>query len=362
LTSGCSRPASLKRKRSVSWLTRTKGGCHPLGRAAQEAHRTVTLNILWVSFFVPTIVTITANTALDHVLAVDRFAPGSRLSLMAETESIGGKGSLVSAFAVDLGVRSVALGLAAGENGRRLAKLLKARSVVTDFSPAEGETRRIVVVVERSGHRQTWLVPQTLYATAKGIRHLRERMVRWLRNSSWLVLSGSLSPGCSARLYHTLTHQAHACGARVLIDASGPPLKYALEGKPDVVKLNRQELEQTVGRRIPNIYSLVARLRRFVNQGAELAVCTLGADGAVATCRDRAWRCIPPRIAAGSSAGSGDAFTAALLTAREQGADWQEALRWGTAVGTAKALEEVTDRFDLEAAHLLLRRAVLKIL
>ncbi len=308
------------------------------------------------------ILTVTPNTALDHVYEVAHYVPGARLNARAEAECIGGKGNLVSAFAVDFGARSVSLGFAAGENGRHLARLLRERGVRADLSSARGETRRIIVVVDQKGHGQTWLLPETLRVTRAHARDLEGRLARWLPKSSWLALGGSLPPGCSALLYRRFTKLAHACGIPVLIDSRGRALALALAASPQVVKLNRDELQATFGEPISTEPALAMALRRLLAEGVELAVCTLGAQGAMAMTSGAGWRILPPAVRMRSSAGSGDAFTAALLVSREKGTAWPEALRWACAAGTAKALETRTDRLDLEAARRLFRRVRVKVL
>ena len=306
------------------------------------------------------ILTVTPNTALDHVFEVERYVPGARLRALMETECIGGKGNLVSAFAADFGARSVSLGFAAGTNRRRLIGLLRERGVRADLSPAQGETRRIVVVVDQKRHGQTWLMPETLRVSRAVERDLLKRVARWLPKASWLALCGSLPPGCSPLLYRRLTEQAHARQVPVLIDSRGRPLALALAAGPQVVKLNREELEGTFGEKISGEPALASALRRLIAEGVDLAVCTLGAQGAMAMTSEAGWRVLPPAIQMVSSAGSGDAFTAALLAWREKGAEWPEALRWACAAGTAKALEARTDRLDLDTARRLFRKVKVK--
>lgn len=306
------------------------------------------------------ILTVTPNTALDQVITIESYEHGARQSVLEQAECIGGKGNLVSAFATDFGARSVSLGFAAGKNGRRLAQLLRQRGARADFSPARGETRRIVVVVDEKRRGQTWLVPETLRATRAGERDLEKRVARWLPKASWLALCGSLPPGCSPRLYQRLTELAHARKIPVLIDSRGRALALALAAQPPVVKLNHDELQKTFGQAISAGPALAMALRRLIAEGIELAVCTLGAQGAIAVTGGSAWHIHPPAIRMRSSAGSGDAFTAALLVRREQGAEWPEALRWACAAGTAKALQARTDRLDTERLRALYRRVTLQ--
>lgn len=308
----------------------------------------------------PMILTVTPNTALDHVFEIGHYVPGARLSVSNQAECIGGKGNLVSAFAVDFGARSVSLGFAAGENGRSLAKLLRERGVRADLSPAKGETRRIILVVEQARHGQTWLLPEGLQVSRASERDLEKRVARWLANASWLALCGSLPPGCSALLYRRFTQLAHVRHVPVLIDSRGRALALALAARPEVIKLNQQELEATFGQPISGEPALAMALRRLIAEGVDVALCTLGAEGAIAVTSEAGWRIVPPTIKARSSAGSGDAFTAALLAWREKGTEWPEALRRACAAGTAKALEARTDRLDMDMARRLFRRVRVK--
>jgi len=292
------------------------------------------------------ILTVTPNTAVDHVYETRHYEPGQRLSVLRQTECIGGKGNLVSAFVVDLGIPSVSLGFAAGHNGRRLAELLRARGVRVDFTPAQGETRRIVVVVDEKRQGQTWLIPETLRVNRPAERDLEKRVARWLPKSSWLALCGSLPPGCSPQLYCRLTKMAHTHKVPVLIDSRGPALRQALRARPQVLKLNLAELQQSFSSPLGPQEGAAVDPVAILKTGVQLAVCTMGEEGALAFAGEGRWVLLPPKITMRSSAGSGDVFTAALLVWREKGAEWPEALRWATAAGAAKAEEARTDYFD----------------
>jgi 1-phosphofructokinase family hexose kinase len=302
------------------------------------------------------ILTVTLNTALDEVLEVEHYVPGERLKVLNRTECIGGKGNLVSAFAADFGMDSVSLGFAAGKNGRRLADLLRRRGVRADFTPAQGETRRIAVVVDRKRRVQTWLLEESLRVNRSAERDLLKRASRWLPRSSWLVLCGSLPAGCSPLLYRRLAKMAHAHNVPVLIDARGPALVSALPARPEVMKLNMEELAATFDARPTSGEAVGVLLTAFVKEGVEWVVCTMGAAGTIAAGDREKWAFVPPAIRARSSAGSGDAFTAALLVWRIKGASWAEALRWAVAAGTAKAREARTDRLEPKAVQRFYRR------
>lgn len=302
------------------------------------------------------ILTVTPNTTLDHVYVVDMLVRGEKLEATESIECLGGKGGLLSAFAVDLGARSVALGFGAGENGRKLARLLRERGVVTDLTFVQGETRRIITIVERRKTGETLLQPVTLRCTRRDEINLLKRVDRWLGKASWLALCGSLAPGCSPDLYARLAKLARKHRVPVMIDSRGFALSCALPERPAVIKLNRTELDQTVGRKLAKTSELTTALRGLVARGVELAACTLGAGGVIAATAEAAWRFIPPTVRSKSATGAGDAFGAGLLTFRERGLDWEQALRWAVAAGTGKSLETRTDGFNPATVRSVYRR------
>ena len=71
--------------------------------------------------------------------------------------------------------------------------------------------------------------------------------------------------------------------------------------------------------------------------GAETAVLSLGARGAIGAFPGGTVEVIPPRVEAVSPIGSGDALAAAFLWAMEKKSDYADAVRWGVAAGTASA-------------------------
>ncbi len=68
-------------------------------------------------------------------------------------------------------------------------------------------------------------------------------------DAEWFVLAGSLPPGVGAAIYRDLILDAPRAGQSVVLDASGEPLRLALEAEPHLVKPNIHELGSCSGRR-----------------------------------------------------------------------------------------------------------------
>ena len=87
------------------------------------------------------IYTLTCNPALDYAVRLDKFREGAINRSYGESIAPGGKGVNVSLVLKNLGVPTLAMGVAAGFTGEVLLEMLEARGVPTDFLRADGFTR-----------------------------------------------------------------------------------------------------------------------------------------------------------------------------------------------------------------------------
>ncbi|HEX8520885.1 MAG TPA: PfkB family carbohydrate kinase, partial [Tepidisphaeraceae bacterium] len=176
---------------------------------------------------------------------------------------------------------------------------------------------------------------------------LREKIDWLLAQARLVVLSGSLTPGAPQDFYAWCVERAHEKNVRALVDASGEPLKLALEKKPFLVKPNRVELTRTVGTE-----DLWEGINRLMQTGARNVIVTMGKEGSVAADGRTRWKMAPPGTEVVSPIGSGDAYAAGTAAALDRGDELVEAARLGTACAAANAMTAVSGylrREDVEA-------------
>ena len=145
------------------------------------------------------IVTLTLNTALDHVLFCDGFEWGRTIRAHASVLSVGCKGADVAWMLAELGQPVVALGWIAGENGRRMEAMLRAQGVATDFVWVEGETRLNTVLIDTRRKVQSTVTAKGMQVRAEHVRAVKETLARHLEKASCLAIGGSLPPGLAKR-------------------------------------------------------------------------------------------------------------------------------------------------------------------
>ena len=279
------------------------------------------------------ILTVTPNTALDRVLTLPRLEPNRRNQAVDVVESMGGKGCNVAMVLAELGVESVATGLAAGATGRRMEAILRAAHVTPDFVWTAGETRLNTVLIETETSAHTTICASELHPDEQALPGLMAWTERWAEAAEVVVLSGSLPEGWPASVYGDLTRLCRS-HAPVVVDAAGDNLLAALSEGVAACKPNRAELESVAGP-INTRADVLRGGQQLRERGAGWVLASLGAEGAILASERGAWSAEGLRVPMVNPAGAGDGMTACLALGIVRGWDEAETLRWGIAVSAA---------------------------
>lgn len=229
-------------------------------------------------------------------------------------------------------------GLAGGETGAVLEALLASlpgeRRLVQMGAPSG-----CYVVDRRDGIRRfvsrSWSAPPTRHE----LDDLFSRTVSTALESDVLVVCSPVPPDAlPVEVYGSLVTDVRAGGTPVLVDLSSPRLDSALEGAPDLVKLNDWELAEYVAAPVDRPERLRAAAERLRAAGAGTVIVTRGGEPALVLAADRAWELVPPRLHRGSREGCGDTMMGALSAAWSAGLELERALVLGAAAGAANFL------------------------
>jgi tagatose 6-phosphate kinase len=266
-------------------------------------------------------------------------------------DGVAGKSVNVAKVLQALGDHPVAAGFLGGERGEQLRLAMFARGIELDFVTVAAPTRQCVTVIDESSGTHTELVEESRPVTPMDFAKLMEVVRRRMPACRAVVMSGTIPPGGPPDLYLQCTRLAHEAGALSVVDAQGTSLLEALKSKPGLVKPNRFELAATVGCELKNDAATMSAMRELGERGAQRVIVTAGKEPALAFDGRSFWRITAPRIVAVNPIGSGDAFTAGLVSRLVRGDDLGEACRWGSAAGTANALTAMAGevyRHDVE--------------
>ncbi|HEV2734976.1 MAG TPA: 1-phosphofructokinase family hexose kinase, partial [Longimicrobiaceae bacterium] len=231
------------------------------------------------------------------------------------------------------GLRAAATGFLGRDNAAPFEALFARAGIADAFVRIPGATRMGIKVVDPAG-RQTTDVnfpgpapePWEVQALLETVAELAAGEPR-----PWFVLAGSLPPGVEPTLYGGLARTLRAAGCTVVVDASGEPLRHALDAAPHVVKPNVHELEALVGEPLPTPEAVARAARALLARGVELAVVSMGEEGALFARQGATVLARPPRVEVRSTVGAGDAMVAGIVAGRLRGLPLPELARMATA-------------------------------
>ena len=276
------------------------------------------------------IVTVTANPSLDRTLEVAGLLRGQVHRISAVHVQPGGKGVNVARALVSNGVPARAIVPTGGVEGRQLIALLTDYDIEVCHVPSAGPVRINVSVVEPDATVTKLNEPGATLSDTE-VSDLLDAILGNIADASWVVLAGSLPPGIDPAFYAEVIRRLDGRGIRVAVDTSGPALRAAVAAGPALIKPNREELEEVVGRKLPTVADIGDAARELRDSGVGTVLASLGCDGALLVDGEGVWHAEAPAIVR-SSVGAGDATLAGFLAA---GARGFSALRQGVAWGAA---------------------------
>ena len=288
------------------------------------------------------VVCVALNPAIDQTIEVSALRVGEVNRATRAQQDAGGKGINVASCLADYAVKVAATGQLGRDNAALFEALFDDKGIANHCLYIDGHTRVNTKVVDPAMGQTTDINlpgPQhTADEIAARIADLEAVLGRLSTHAGWFVLSGSLPPGWPADTYATLIRHIHALGGKVMLDTSGAPLSEALKAGPQIVKPNRDELGDHLGRPLGNVAEVAAAARALLGEtpGLKLVAVSMGAEGAVFVSAEQAVLAQPLDVEPISSVGAGDAMVAGIVAAQLQALPLTECAQLATAFAAAK--------------------------
>jgi 1-phosphofructokinase len=249
-----------------------------------------------------------------------------------------GQGVWVARMAAELGAEPTLCGFIGGETGTVLRPLLEQMDIglrLVETAEASG----CYLHDRRSGEREPIAQSAAMPPSRHEIDELFSSTVAAALDSGALAICGPYpSEALPLEIYGNLVADVKANGTPVLVDLSPPRLDSALEGGPDLVKINDWELAKYIAGPVDTEERMRAAVQRLLDAGAGAAIVTRAEEPAMVLRGDEAWELVPPRFERGSREGCGDSMMGALAACMAADTGWEEMLRTGAAAGAANFL------------------------
>lgn len=286
------------------------------------------------------VTTICLNPAIDRTVTVDALIPGQVNRVRSTRTDAGGKGVNVAVVCRRLGLPAQVIGCAGVDGYSKIRDAMAEENVGCCFHTVEGAVRVNTKVVALDGSGVTEINEPGPELTAKDLDLFFDLAVEKARQSDYVVITGSLPPGCPAGTYRELIRALSSVPC--ILDVSGEALKLGAEAKPFLMKPNHHELASTLGRELHTLDDIRLAAQTFVDNGVQHVVVSFGKNGAFYVGEEGC--CYAPAISVEvrSTVGAGDALVGGILYGLMTDGSMQEAFRCGVAAGTASVLTEGT--------------------
>jgi 1-phosphofructokinase len=290
----------------------------------------------------PRVIAVALNPALDHTIEVDHLRVGEVNRALRMQVDVGGKGINVASCLADFGITTAVTGQIGRDNATQFETLFHAKGIDNRFFYLDGLTRINTKLVDVASGETTDINMPGPVLEPDAIQALFERLLTRIDSlvspTCWVVLSGSLPPLWPADTYQRLIAHVHSLGARVLLDASGSALAAGIGAAPDIIKPNRAELSELLGRPLADTAAVVAAARELLARpnAPKTVIVSMGGEGALFVNHQEALLAHPIPTELISTVGAGDAMVAGIVAAQIAGLNLPKCACLATAFSAGK--------------------------
>ena len=255
------------------------------------------------------ITTITLNPALDKLLRVGDFIWGDTNRTECLAQSAAGKGVDVAKILRDLDYEVCATGFLGGVNLPLFEKFFESERITDEFVKIKGSTRTNIQLFSADGKR-TELLEKGPEISAEESEALLKKVDELKQNSSVIAICGSAPSGISNEYFSRLIRTSKDSNAIVVTDTSGELLKVAIKEKSALIKPNKLEMLELMGKKKAELSEIIEFAQQIVKASVPYVLISMGGEGALLVCEKGVWRGKAPDVEVKSTLGCGDTMVA----------------------------------------------------
>ena len=306
------------------------------------------------------ILAVTLNTSIDKFYMLDRLEPYTVMRVRKVNNTAGGKGMNVARIAALGGEAVTVMGFVGGYNGQFFESLVTQPNIRKAFTHVQAETRSCINGWDDSKKRSTEYLEPGAMVSGKEVERFTADFAQELKNTRVVTISGSLPAGVPDDFYAKLISLCRQAGIPVLLDTSGEALVKGVKAGPTLIKPNRDELRQLLGKETSSREEIIKAAMELNASGISRVVISLGAEGALMVCREGVFHGKPPRIEPVNTVGCGDSMIGGFAIGYARRWTASESLRYAVAVSAANALSVGTGSYERDVMEILLKNVIIQ--
>ncbi len=280
------------------------------------------------------IITITLNPSLDRTLVIQYLHEGYQNHTTEPSRlDPAGTGLNISRAIHKLNAETHALVLLGNDaTAKAYRSLLEDESFPFSVINVEGKTRSSTVILDTANNKETSLTENADNITREDVSHVIDLLRNGINPGDVIVLAGTLPISLSTDIYSWLTEEAHNLDAEVVLATSGEPLRKALPAAPDLVILQKEELESFFNIPVRDVRDIVSCAQQMQGLGATGILITMPSISKAFLFTDQGHFIVDfEEISLGTSSGVWEALLAGFLVGQYRQENLTESLEMGAA-------------------------------
>ncbi|MDR0311961.1 MAG: PfkB family carbohydrate kinase [Treponema sp.] len=284
------------------------------------------------------ILSICLNPTIQKTLVFSNITPDKVNRTVGHRLDASGKGINVSRVLTQLGKKCVHLTQLGGSFRAMFLELCALDGLAIEWVESHSPIRFCYTLINNKDKSVTELVEEGDKVEAGTEDRLMAAFDRLLPDISTVIISGSKAAGFSDSLLSEMVRKAKAQAAKVILDLRGKDLLECLPYKPDIIKPNYSEFVSTFMPEFAIKKAGVMDICRELTSKYETQIILTRGTMSIWCIENGQLQEFPiDRCEPLNTTGSGDAFTAGLASALEDGLPLKEAIAEGARCGKLNA-------------------------
>jgi 1-phosphofructokinase/tagatose 6-phosphate kinase len=311
-----------------------------------------------------TFLTVCLNPTLQKTLCFNSIIPGTVNRTANHRLDVSGKGINVTRVLAQLEKKAVHLTQLGGNMKPLFLSLCEQDGLSIEWVESGSQIRFCYTLLTESDGEVTELVEESEPVTAATEKLLLEKFNALLQDNNllqskirYLIISGTKAAGFSDAVFPYMVSKAKEKGIKIILDIRGKDLMECLKYEPDIIKPNLYEFASTFAPELIKNNDLILdnanpvcpvkeQIKTAVMETAHEYKCrvilTNGSRNVLAAeyaenSKGNFFEVEVSSVKAVNTIGGGDAFTAGLASALEDGADFLTAINEGIRCGALNA-------------------------
>ncbi len=249
----------------------------------------------------------------------------------------GGKGININRQLNKLGIQNIALLFTGGNNGKLIRESLHKDKIIFSDVITKNESRDAAIIINESAKKVYSFFRSDSEISTSEVESFITKMEKMISNCELVVFSGSSPCKETDVIFSEGIKMANRMDKISICDTYGDHLEKCLEASPTIIHNNLVEIKTSLSTVLKSENDHLLLLNALYNKEIKQAFITDAENPFYASNFDFHYKITLPKIDTVDSTGSGDAFTAGIIYGWHNKLNFEEQLRFASALGVCNA-------------------------